>query len=225
MRSSWPAGCRRGRLAWARRAKTSLRWTPGPGRRNRRRRAARERCSCSMASYEELRAKAQAAWEPFAEPRRPLIKVGVTTCSRVVGALETLEAIRAELAARGLEADGMVTGCWGLCYAEPGVGGRPPGGPGVLYGNLTADKVPALIEGTLVAGGAAPELALAVLVDGPFGGAQDRPLDGVPPLRSLEFFAGQERRLMANCGVTDPEEIDHYIARGGYEGLAEARGG
>src|SRR3990172_4520387 len=153
-----------------------------------------------MASYEDLRAKAQAAWEPFAEPRRPLIKVGVTTCSRVVGALETLEAIRAELAARGLE----------------------PGGPGVLYGNLTADKVPALIEGTLVAGGAAPELALAVLADGPFGGAQDRPLDGVPPLRSLEFFAGQERRLMANCGVTDPEEIDHYIARGGYEGLSKA---
>ena len=27
---------------------------------------------------------------------------------------------------------------------------------------------------------------------------------------------------MANCGVIDPEEIDHYIARGGYEGLAKA---
>ena len=27
---------------------------------------------------------------------------------------------------------------------------------------------------------------------------------------------------MANCGVSDPEEIDHYIARGGYEGLAKA---
>src|SRR3990172_5098524 len=183
-----------------------------------------------MTTYEELRAKAQAAWQPFAAPRRPLIKIGVTTCSRVVGALETLEAIRAELAARGpstgsgqaLEADVMVTGCWGVCYAEPVVEVRLPGRPGVLYGNLTADKAPALIEDTLVAGGAAPELALAVLADEPFGGAQGRPLDGVRPLRSLEFFAGQERRLMANCGVTDPEEIDHYIARGGYEGLSKA---
>src|SRR3990170_6012449 len=210
MRSSWPAGCRRGRLAWARRAKTSLRWTPGPGRRNRRRRSARERRSCSMASYEELRAKALAAWEPFAEPRRPLIKVGVTTCSRVVGALETLEAVRAELVARGLEAAVMVTGCWGLCYAEPVVEVRRPGQPGVLYGNLTADKVPQLIEGAVAGQGTVAELALAVLADDP--------LDGVPPLRSLEFFAGQERRLMANCGVTDPEELDHYIARGGYEG-------
>src|SRR3990170_425067 len=179
-----------------------------------------------MAIYEELRARAQAAWQPFAEPRRPLIKVGVTTCSRVVGALETLEAIRRELAARGpstgsgqaLEADVMVTGCWGLCYAEPVVEVRLPGGPGVLYGNLTADKAPQLIEGAIAGQGTVAEIALAVLADDPFGGAQDRPLDGVRPLRSLEFFAGQERRLMANCGVIDPEEIDHYIARGGYEG-------
>src|SRR3989454_10535541 len=33
---------------------------------------------------------------------------------------------------------------------------------------------------------------------------------------------GQVRRLMANCGVTDPESIDHYLARGGYEGLVGA---
>jgi len=167
-----------------------------------------------VSTYDELKVRAAKAWQPFEEPQRPLIKVGVTTCSRVVGALETLAAVRAGLAARGLEADVMVTGCWGLCYAEPVVEVRLPGRPGVLYGNLTADKVAALIEGTLVAGGAVPELALAVLADAP--------LDGVPPLGSLEFFAGQERRLMANCGVIDPEEIDHYIARGGYEGLAKA---
>jgi NADH-quinone oxidoreductase subunit F len=167
-----------------------------------------------MSTYEELRTTAEAAWAPFAEPQRPLIKVGVTTCSRVAGAVETLEAVRRELAARGLEADVMATGCWGLCYVEPLVEIRLPGRPGVLYGNLSADKALALIEGTLVAGGTARELALAVLADDP--------LDGVPPLPSLEFFAGQVRRLMANCGVTDPEEIDHYIARGGYEGLSKA---
>src|SRR3989337_3940681 len=98
-----------------------------------------------MASYEELKTKAQAAWQPFEVPQRRLIKVGVTTCWRVVGAVETLAAVRAELAARGLEADVMASGCWGLCYAEPIVEVRLPGRPGVLYGNLTADKGPALI--------------------------------------------------------------------------------
>jgi len=167
-----------------------------------------------MASYEELKASAVKAWEAVGEPQGLLIKVGVSTCSRAAGALETLAAVRAELAARGVEADVMVTGCWGLCYAEPLVEVRRPGRPGVLYGNLTADKVPQLIEGAIAGEGAAPQFALAVLADAP--------LDGVPPLRSLEFFAGQERRLMANCGVIDPENIDHYIARGGYEGLAKA---
>ncbi|MCH7835769.1 MAG: NADH-quinone oxidoreductase subunit F, partial [Chloroflexi bacterium] len=175
-----------------------------------------------MATYEELKEKAQAAWRPLAEPERPLIKVGVTTCSRAVGARETLDAVRVELAARGpstgsgqaLEAEVMVTGCWGLCYIEPIVEVVRPGRPGVLYGKVTADKVPQLIEGAVAADGVVPELALAVLAD--------EPLDGLPSLGSLEFFAGQERRLMANCGVTDPDEIDHYIARGGYEGLAKA---
>src|SRR3972149_10065346 len=141
-----------------------------------------------MASYEELRAKAQAAWQPFEEPQRPLIKVGVTACARVVGAVETLAAVRAELAARGLEGDVMVTGCWGLCYAEPLVEVRRPGRPGVLYGSLTADKVPKLIEGAVAGQGTVAELALAVLAD--------VPLDGVPALSApggLEFFGGQAR--------------------------------
>lgn len=174
-----------------------------------------------MPTYEELRAQAEEAWRPFQEPQRPLIKVGLTTCSRAVGAGETLEAVRKELAARGLEAGVTVTGCWGLCYQEPIVEVVRPGRPAVLYAKVTADKVPQLIEQAVAAqpgtaDGVAGELALAVLAD--------EPLDGVPPLRSLEFFRHQVRRLMANCGVIDPDNIDHYIARGGYEGLARASG-
>jgi NADH:ubiquinone oxidoreductase subunit F (NADH-binding)/(2Fe-2S) ferredoxin len=169
-----------------------------------------------MPAYEELREQAEQAWQRVAKPARPLIKVGISVCSRVVGAEQTLEAILEELATRGLEADVMITGCWGLCYAEPTVEIGRPGRPAVLYGGVTADKVPQLIEQAVAAGGVASELALAVLAD--------ESLDGVAPLRSLEFFAGQERRLMANCGVIDPGEIDHYIARGGYEGLAKALG-
>ena len=167
-----------------------------------------------MATYEALRARAEEAWRPFEEPQRPLIKVGVTTCSRVVGADETLAAVRKEIAERGLDADVMVTGCWGLCYAEPIVEVRRPGKPGALYGSLTADKVPQLVDEAVARGGLAPGLALAVL--------SGETLGDVPALRSLEFFAGQERRLMANCGVIDPSEIDGYLARGGYEGLSKA---
>ncbi len=167
-----------------------------------------------MPAYEELRAQAEEAWRSIAEPQRSLIKVGLTTCSRAAGAQETLDAIRSELASRNLEADVMVTGCWGLCYAEPIVEVARPGRPAVLYGRVSADQVPQLIEQTVAADGVASELALAVLAEEPFGDVQ--------PLGSLEFFRLQVRRLMADSGVVDPEQIDHYIARGGYEGLAKA---
>lgn len=176
-----------------------------------------------MPTYQELRAQAEESWRLFAERQRPLIKVSLTTCSRAAGAQETLDAVRRELAGGGLEADVMVTGCWGLCYAEPIVEVARPGRPAVLYGGVTADRVSQFVKQAVAADGVASELALAVLAEGPLDGL---PADwrGVPPLGSLEFFRPQVRRLMADCGVIDPEEVDHYIARGGYEGLARALG-
>ncbi len=167
-----------------------------------------------MAIYQDIRKTAEEAWAPLAEPRRTVVKVGVATCSRVVGAEETLEALRRGVAGRSLAADVMMTGCWGMCFAEPLVEVHRPGEAPVLYQNVTADKVPALIEKAIASDRVAADLALAVVGDEGAG--------SVPALNATEFFRVQVRRLMANCGVTDPENIDHYIARGGYEGLAKA---
>src|SRR3990172_2282831 len=167
-----------------------------------------------MPSNAEMRKAADEAWAAVANPQRVLIKVGVTTCSRVLGAEETLAALRKEVAERQLEADVMLTGCWGLCYAEPIVEVRRPGRAPVLYQHVTADKVPSLVEQAVAAEGIAREHALAVVAEGA--------VDGVPALKSLDFFRLQVRRLMAGCGVIDPENIEHYIAQGGYEGLDKA---
>jgi NADH:ubiquinone oxidoreductase subunit F (NADH-binding) len=63
-------------------------------------------------------------------------------------------------------------------------------------------------------GGDLPELALGVV--------EGNPTPGIPLLADHPFMKGQVRRLMSNCGVIDPGEIDHYLARGGYEGFAKA---
>jgi NADH:ubiquinone oxidoreductase subunit F (NADH-binding) len=47
-------------------------------------------------------------------------------------------------------------------------------------------------------------------------------VQGLASIESLNIMALQTRRLMANCGVIEPESIDQYIGRGGYEGLARA---
>ena len=166
-----------------------------------------------MATYAELREKADAAWAPLADPRKPLIKVGVATCSRVLGAEETLAAIREQVKSRGIDADVMIVGCNGLCYAEPLVEVHLPGQPGVLHQQVTADKVGELLD-AVQAGSAAGPSALAVL--------GERGMADVPPIGSLAFWRGQVRRLMANCGVIDPDSLDHYIANKGYEGLDKA---
>jgi len=166
-----------------------------------------------VASYADLRKAADAAWAPIADPKRALIKVGVATCSRVLGAEEALVAIREGVRSRKIEADVMMTGCNGLCYAEPLVEVRLPGQPGVLHQQVTPDRAGALLD-AVAAGSAAGPGALAVLGTGSMG--------DVPPISSLPFWRGQLRRLMANCGVTDPENMDHYIANGGYEGLDKA---
>ncbi|MBI1886736.1 MAG: SLBB domain-containing protein [Chloroflexi bacterium] len=167
-----------------------------------------------MATYQELRAAAEEAWRAVVQPQRPLIRVASGTCSRAAGGEGTLAALRGELAARGVEADVMEVGCPGLCFADPLLEVQKPGGPRMLYGHLTADKLPRLVEEVLAKGGNAPDLALGVVAEGT--------VEGIPALDSLEWMQGQERRLLANCGVIDPESIDHYVARGGYEGLAKA---
>jgi NADH:ubiquinone oxidoreductase subunit F (NADH-binding)/(2Fe-2S) ferredoxin len=168
----------------------------------------------TLVTYQDLRSRADDLWAPIASPPRTLIRVGDATCSRVVGAGETLERLRQEVQARGLDADVMVTGCFGLCFAEPLIEITRPGGQSVLYQKVTADKVPALVEQAIAGAGVAREMALAS------SGIQAAP--GIPSVDSLEFMRGQVRRLMANCGVTDPDNIDHYIARAGYEGLVRA---
>jgi NADH:ubiquinone oxidoreductase subunit F (NADH-binding)/(2Fe-2S) ferredoxin len=170
-----------------------------------------------MTAYGELLQRALSApggWLTVESPSRPRVTVYYGTCSIAAGAAETLAALRSEVERRRLEVDIGIAGCNGLCYAEPLVEVAWPDGRRILYGRLTEDEVPRLVEEALSGDSLCPDLALASL--------GDAPLNGVPPIGSLPFWAPQVRRLMANCGVIDPENIDHYIARGGYSGLARA---
>src|SRR3990172_12693666 len=163
-----------------------------------------------MKAYEELQARANASWEAITKTGKTRIIVGSATCGRAAGALKTLEAIRAEVARQGLNAQVETTGCIGLCYEEPMVDIIKPGGPRVSYGKVTADKAPGLLEEVLAKGGQAAEMAV---------GAHSTDGTGLPSFFDHPFFRGQERRLLTRCGLIDPTSIDHYIATGGYASL------
>ena len=80
------------------------------------------------------------------------IAVGMGTCGIAAGARETMEAIRAEIVRRQIDADIASVGCLGMCAKEPLVDIQQAGGAHVLYANVLPEMVGRLIEDHLVRG-------------------------------------------------------------------------
>ncbi|MGQ9552485.1 MAG: (2Fe-2S) ferredoxin domain-containing protein [Anaerolineae bacterium] len=80
------------------------------------------------------------------------ITVGLGTCGIAAGARETMQAILRELGDRNIEATVNTVGCIGMCFREPLVDIEQAGMPRITYGNVTADRVPQIIEEHLVNG-------------------------------------------------------------------------
>ena len=146
---------------------------------------------------------------------RPVIFVGTGTCGLGAGAGKTLEAIRAYLADRRIEADLVEVGCIGLCSEEPIVDVQLPSRARLSFGNVAAGGVGALLDGVLA--GKAP----AGQVLGQFRSPTLRAWDGLAWLDEHPFLVRQRRVVLATSGIIDPGNIDEYIAWGGYSALAD----
>ena len=167
-------------------------------------------------TFDKMRSRAILEWDALEHSDKPRIYIGTATCGRAAGALAVLEAIKSELAKHDIEAIIIQVGCIGLCYAEPLVDIAKPNRPRICYSSVTPEIVPQLIEDYLIKDNPRPDLALGTLGDGS--------VDGMPRLFDLPMLKPQVRIALRNCGFVDPENINHYIARGGYSGLVKALG-
>ena len=166
-------------------------------------------------TFEEIQAQAISEWEALQSSELPRILIGTATCGRAAGALATNEAFEKELARWGVDAIITPVGCIGLCYAEPLVIIIKPDWPLICYHNITAELVPRLVDGYILGDDPCLELALGT-IEGGNGEAIHIP--------ELPRFEHELRLLLRNCGYIDPGNINHYLARGGYAGLAKALG-
>ncbi|MEI8374377.1 MAG: NADH-quinone oxidoreductase subunit NuoF [Planctomycetota bacterium] len=144
---------------------------------------------------------------------RPVIYVGAGTCGLGAGAQATMDAVRAYLDAHEIHADVVKTGCIGLCSVEPVVDIQLPGRTRVSFQQVTAKKVPQLLDEVFA--GRLPE----AMILGQHRHVTLTAWDEVPYLDEHPFFAPQTRWVLANCGLIDPAEIDEYMVRGGYAAL------
>jgi NADH-quinone oxidoreductase subunit F len=162
-------------------------------------------------TFEDIREKAEAQWEASKSGNHVL--VGAATCGRAAGALDVIDAFKADLARRSIDVPIIQVGCIGLCYAEPLVIISKPGSFRIVYHNITPDLVPRLVEGYIVGDDPCLELALGTLE------IDDR---GAPTIPELPRFEHELRLILRHCGTIDPENIHDYIANGGYRALEKA---
>ncbi len=161
----------------------------------------------------DTRAKAETEWQKITEPSIPQIFIGMATCGEAAGALSVYKAIESTLRKNRIEARIHKTGCLGMCYCEPMVDIIKPGAPRITYKNLTPETAAELIKDYFTSDNCRPDLAL---------GAWGKEINGIPDLFELDFMKYQQRTALKNIGVINPEDISHYIARGGYLGFEKA---
>jgi NADH:ubiquinone oxidoreductase subunit F (NADH-binding)/(2Fe-2S) ferredoxin len=116
-----------------------------------------------------------------------------------------------EVRRRGLSDEVRViqTGCRGLCAVGPVMTVYPEG---IFYCEVKESDVPELVEETLIKGRIVERLAFR----------ESDTSKALPYYHEVPFHARQMHIVLSNCGVIDPEHIDEYVARGGYEALSKA---
>ncbi|MCS7220341.1 MAG: NADH-quinone oxidoreductase subunit NuoF [Anaerolineae bacterium] len=161
--------------------------------------------------------------ETLAEMRRrrqeqPVVFIGSGTCGRAAGALDVQVALRDAARDRRVRLQTSTVGCIGMCSYEPLVDVALPGRPRVTYAHVTPEMAERIIVEHVIGGKPVTEWVLSEMAYEPlFDGERMDPL-----YTDLPQFRKQLRIVMRNCGIIDPERIDAYIARGGYQALAKA---
>ncbi len=144
------------------------------------------------------------------------IVVGLGTCGIAAGGGKVMDAIKEIVAARGLDADIDFTSCIGMCYREPMVEIALAGAPSVIYGDIFADNVEALIESHIVNKTPLYELACFQIP------GDATPYEGIDIMDKAPYYEKQIRSVTSRLGRINPESIVEYIATGGYEGIEKA---
>jgi NADH-quinone oxidoreductase subunit F len=163
-------------------------------------------------TFHEIKKQAQSRWREIWNNQTPVILVGTATCGRAAGALEVLQAIKDAVKKQNLNCLVYEVGCMGHCYAEPLITLWKPGFPPICYGRVNPVLAENLINNFILNDDPCLEFVLGALEQNEL----------IPSFSDFPRSKYEKRILLTNCGQINPEEIEHYIANGGYESLSKA---
>ena len=119
------------------------------------------------------------------------------------------DALKEELKKHDLteEVNIVETGCMGSCQLGPLMVVYPEG---VIYTKVKPEDAAEIVEEHFLKGRPVKRLLWK---------QEEKQF---PTLNEVPFFAKQTKIVLRNCGLINPEDINEYIAQGGYEALAKA---
>jgi NADH:ubiquinone oxidoreductase subunit F (NADH-binding)/(2Fe-2S) ferredoxin len=181
--------------------------------------------STMIPTLNEKRTQARTAWQ--SKQQAPVyITVGMGTCGLAAGAGETAKAIQKELEARGIDAVVSQVGCVGMCSYEPMVEIQADGRERINYGYVTKRNVKEIFRHYFDGGKLkkATIVGQAIPTVNTSHGHELHSLSFVVPgtQNRIPFQAKQQRIVLSNCGLINPESIDDYLAVDGYSALEMA---
>jgi len=165
-----------------------------------------------MTSLVEIYAQAEKNWQELTAGNTPVFTIGAATCGLAAGADKVHERLHSELDNSKQSATIIQSGCLGLCYLEPLVIVRQPGGPRVCFGPIGPTEATRLAKGYLSGDDRCTDLMIGSLDPG----------NGLPTFNDHPMIKQQVRNVLGNCGQIDPEVIGHYLAHDGYRGFLKA---
>ena len=141
--------------------------------------------------------------------RSHVLVCGGTGCTSG-GSDKVLETLREGIKANGLDKEITVvqTGCHGMCEAGPIVIVYPEG---TFYTHVNPQDAKEIVAEHLLKGRVVERLLFKEAMHS----------EAVPHYNELPFYSKQVRLTLRNCGYIDPDSLEEYIARDGYQALAK----
>ena len=165
-----------------------------------------------MKTIAELNAIKQKKGDLFGAGMHHILVCGGTGCTSSKS-MNIIKALNEQIAEKHLEnkARVVMTGCFGLCAKGPIMVVYPEG---TFYHSVTVDDVKEIIDTHIIGGTPVARLL-----------HKEESGETVMKLDDTKFMNKQKRVALHNCGVINPENIEEYIARDGYQALAKVLGG
>jgi len=137
------------------------------------------------------------------------VTVGLGSCGIAAGAGKTYDKIKAMKESENMDFTLKKTSCVGMCYREPLVEIKDETGT-YLYGDVTEGRAIEVIEKHINQKDPIRDyIVYSDLFDAP----------------ENNFINDQVKIVLRNCGYMDPESIEEYEAREGYQAIAKIASG